>query len=136
MWPFRKKQPDYPELKEELLILCREWFEKQIGDLPEDELPAKEEIEEDILRMRDETFDRVISSVPAEKFLETVRVPNDDENKRALEDLVKAYSGHEDTTPIFTKLALSKIGKPRYQSGWSLCAIRLVAETWLEQSVA
>lgn len=68
MWPFSNKQPDFPELKEELLTLCREWFKKQIGDLPENDLPPMEEIEKDILQMRDETFDRVTSFVPEKNF--------------------------------------------------------------------
>ena len=86
--------------------------------------------------MRDETFSRVISSVPVSKFLMQNNIPDDEENKKALAELVKAYSGHDNTTPLFTKLALSKTDEPRYQSGWALCTIRLVAETYLEQSVA
>lgn len=136
MWPFKSRQQDFPELKDELLVLCREWFKHQIGDLPKYELPPQEEIEEDILQMRDETYDRLMSSVPVNKYLQKSTSPNDEANKMALEELVKAYSGHEKTTPIFTKLALSKIDEPRYQNGWALCAIRLVAETYLEQSVA
>ena len=136
MWPFRTKQPDHPELKEELLILCREWFQHQIGDLPEDELPPDEEIEQDIVQMRDETFKKLISTVTTKKFIGKTNEPDDDENRETLQELVKAYAGHENTTPIFTKLALSKIDEPRYQSGWALCTVRLIAETYFEQSVA
>ena len=136
MWPFKTKQYDFPELKEELLLLCREWFKGQIKDLPEDELPPKEEIERDIIQMRDETFERIISTVPTKKFLGNDNTPNDVENEKVFKGLVDAYAGHENTTPIFTILALSKVSELRYQSGWPLCTVRLVAETWLEQSVS
>ena len=136
MWPFKRKQQEFPELRDELLALCREWFQNQIGDLPDDELPTNEEIEADIVQMRDETFARVISSVPVNKFLSKNNTPDDEENKRILAELVKTYAGHENTTPIFTKLALSKINEPRYQNGWALCSVRLIAESYLEQSVS
>ena len=136
MWPFKKKAQEFPELKEELLVLSREWFKNQIGNLPEDELPPEKEIEADIVQMRDETFARIISSVPVQRYLTNSNEPADEKNTKALGEIIVAYSGHEDTTPIFTKLALSKVDEPRYQSGWGLCAIRLIAETWLEQSVA
>ena len=136
MWPFKPKQQNFPELRDELLILCREWFERQIGDLLKEELPPQEEIEEDILQMRDETYARIISSVPVDKYLHKSKSPDDETNRLSLKGLVEAYAGHEATTPIFTKLALSKIDEPRYQSGWPLFAIRVVAETYLEQSIA
>ena len=136
MWPFEPKQQNFRELKDELLILCKEWFKRQIGHLPNEELPPQEEIEQDIRQMRDETYERVIASVPVNKYLQKSKTPDDEKNRLALEQLAEAYAGHETTTPIFTKLALSKIDEPRYQSGWPLCAIRLVAETDLEQSIA
>ena len=135
MWLINKRQQDYPELKDELLALCREWFQKQMRDLPEDELPAKEEIETDMVRMRDEIVTRIVTCAPAKNLLKENKVPDDEGNKRAIAELVEAYSGHEDKTPFFTTLALSKINEPRYQSGWPLCTIRLIAEAWLEQSV-
>ena len=135
MWPFKKKQRDFPEIRDELLLLCREWFQFQIGDLPDDDLPPQEEIEADIVQMRDETFDRLISSVPADRFLQKSGIPDDEKNRRALAALVKAYAGHDRTTPIFTKLALAKVDEPRYRGGWALCTLRLIAETYLEQSV-
>lgn len=128
---FKKK--DFPELEDELLVLCREWFDGQIGDLPEDELPPQSEIEEDIAQMRNETLDR-IKSVLANSDAIRNRAPDDAANSDALRALSEKYIGHEATTPIFTKLALSKHGVDRYQSGWPQCAVRLIAETYLEQS--
>ena len=136
MWPFRSKNREFTEIKEELMVICREWFQCQVGDLPADERPPQEEIEQDIIQMRDETYHRVISAVPRKKFLRDDGRPSDAENARALKLLVERYAGHEDSTPIFTKLALAKVSEPRYQSGWPLCMIRLVAETWLDQSAA
>lgn len=128
---FRKKE--HPELAAELLVLCREWFEGQIGDLPAEELPSNDEIEEDILQMRDDTLRRVKDRLLSTDAVQRGR-PNDVANSSALSELIQRYSTHETTTPIFTKLALSKHGDARYQSGWPLCAIRLVADTWAEDS--
>lgn len=136
MWPFEdeSENKDFPELKEELLTLCREWFARQIADLPEDELPPREDIESDAVRMRDSVYDQVIAAVPPHKFLGTATSPDDEENQRVLQTLIQAYAGHESTTPIFTTLTLSKADEPRYQVGWPLCTVRVVAEAYLEQS--
>jgi hypothetical protein len=124
---------DLSGLNEELLILCREWFQNQIGDLDEDDLPSEGEIEDDILDMREEI------SVRVSPFLESTNalaagIPNDNGNIEALSELIEKYRGHEANTPIFTKLALSKYGQNQYQGGWPLCTIRVVAEAWLQQS--
>lgn len=129
---FKKK--GFPELEDELLVLCREWFDGQIGDLPADELPPQSEIEQDIVEMRDETLQRILKILANSDALRN-RVPDDAANSKAMTELVERYVGHEATTPIFTKLALSKRGTEGYQNGWSLCAIRLIAETYLDQSV-
>lgn len=134
MWSFKKERSHFPELKEELLTLCQEWFAGQISDIPEDELPPHEEIELDAIQMRDRTYDRVLAAVPPRRFLDAAALPDDERNRRALSELTRAYVGHERTTPIFVHLAFSKLHEPLYQSGWPLCALRLIAETYLEQS--
>ena len=128
---FGKKE--HPELAAELLVLCKEWFEGQIGDLPVDELPPDDEIEQDIIQMRDDTLRRVQDSLLRTDAIQKGK-PDDAANSSALSELIRRYSGNESTTPIFTKLALSKYGVERYQSGWPLCTIRLIAETWAEDS--
>ena len=128
---FKKK--GFPELEDELLLLCREWFDGQIGDLPEDELPPRSEIEQDIVQMRDETLERIKEFISDSDAI-AKSVPNDAANWEAMNELSKKYSGHEATTPIFTKLALSKQSDDRYQTGWPLCTIRLIAESYLKQS--
>ena len=129
------KRKDYPELKEEFLVLCREWFQVQIGHLPPDELPPQSEIEQDISEMRDDTLNRIRATIRRANAIRRGQ-PDDAANADALTQLIEAYSGHEAKTPVFTRLALSKCDEPRYHSGWPLCAVRLIAETWLEQSVA
>lgn len=136
MWPFSKKRDGFPELEKELLVLCEEWFERQIGHLPKDELPARDEIEEDIVQMRDGTYQRIIAAVPPRRFLDGTEGPDDRQNRQTLAELLDAYRGHERTTPIFVALALSKVDDPRYQQGWPLAAIRLIAEVWLDQSTS
>ena len=128
------KKNDFSELEDEMLLLCREWFCGQIGDLPEDELPSRSEIEQDIVQMRDETLDRVRATLANSNAIKN-RAPDDAANLEALNELSKKYVGHEATTPIFTKLALSKRGDDRYQKGWPLCAVRLIAESYLKQSI-
>lgn len=124
---FRKN--DYPELEDELLVLCREWFDGQIGELPDDELRPQSEIEHDIIQMRDATLDR-INKLLSNSDATRNRAPDDIANLNALTELLKKYAGHEATTPIFTKLALSKRGVDRYQNGWPLCTVRLIAESF------
>jgi hypothetical protein len=135
MWPFNKKKTEfnYTDFKDELHILCKEWFHTQIHDLPEDELPPQEEIDQDILDMRDDTFQRVHPFIQSTNAISNGD-PDDTANSAALTELLEKYKGHEATTPIFTKLALSKAQEPKYNSGWPLCVIRVVAETWLQQS--
>ena len=132
MFRFFKKK-GLTELEDELLLLCREWFDGQIGDLPEDELPPESEIEQDIIQMRDETLERIKEYISGTDAISN-HVPNDAANSKAMKELSGKYSGHEATTPIFTKLALSKQLDDRYQGGWPLCTIRLIAETYLKQS--
>ena len=127
------KRNSYPELEAELHLLCREWFEGQIGHLPPDELPPQEEIEADVLEMRNDVYRKLSPMLKSSSALRG-RKPNDAENDTTLANLVSAYSGRESTTPILTKLALSKRGDERYQTGWPLCTIRLIAEAWLEES--
>ena len=135
MWPFKNKQKetDFTQFLEELHVLCKEWFHNQIHDLPEDELPPQEEIDRDIVDMRDDTFQRVLPFIQSSKSVVDGQ-PNDTHNLSSLYQLVEKYNGHESTTPIFAKLALSKAGEPKYQAGWSLCVVRVIAEAWLEQS--
>jgi len=137
MWPFKdkKKEIDYSIFLEELHILCKEWSQNQIGDLPEDELPSQEEINQDILDMRDGIFKRVLPFIQSSKSIVDDQ-PNDSQNLQTLSQLIEKYKGFEKTTPIFTKLALSKENDPRYKSGWPLCVIRTVGETWFEQSTS
>ena len=135
MWPFnkKKKETDYSEFLDELHMLCKEWFHNQIHDLPEDELPPQEDIDQDILAMRNETYERMQPYIVASDSIVHGQ-PNDTYNTNALSKLVEAYNGHENTTPIFTKLALSKVDNPKYQNGWPLCVIKTIADTWLKQS--
>ena len=136
MWPFKKKQvPDYSDFKAELHTLCKQWFDNQIGHLPKDELPPQEEIDQDVLNMRDETFRSMLPCIESSDAMKNGE-PDDVANSNALKTLVERYKGHEATTPIFTKLALSKIEKPEYGSGWPLCIVRIIAESNLEQSTA
>ena len=128
---FRKKR--YPELEDELFLLCREWFDQQLGDLPPSKKPAKAKMEHDALEMRDRTMLRLEDAIARSDAI-VKRKPNDVANLKAMSELTRKYSGHEAMTPIFTKLALSKSSDDRYQKGWSLCAIRLVAESYLKQS--
>ena len=134
MWPFERKDAGLPELHAELLVLCEAWFERQIGDVPKDELPPRDEIEDDIVRMRDGVFGRVIGAVPSDAFLDETGRPDDARNRARLEALADAYRGHEATTPILVGIALAKANEPGYGAGWPLAAVRLVAKAWLEQS--
>jgi hypothetical protein len=113
--------------------LTREWFQGQLGDLPPDELPGKDELEADIRDMRDSVLRRVAVVLRSSDALKGGK-PDDSANAAAMTRLVIAYKGIEPSTPIFTKLALSKVGTPAYQAGWPLCAIRVIAETFLPQS--
>lgn len=128
---FKKKR--YPELEDELFLLCSEWFDGQLGDLPASKKPAKAKIEQDALEMRDRTL-RSLEDAIARSDAISKRKPNDVANLKAMSELTRMYSGHEATTPIFTKLALAKHTDDRYQEGWPLCAIRLIAESYLKQS--
>ena len=114
-------------------MLCEQWFAGQLKDVPEDELPPKEEINRDMIEMRDEVFSRILPTLEAAECLSDGE-PDDAANSKQLNRLVGEYEGLEATTPIFTKLALSKADQQDYQSGWPLCTIRLVAETYLKQS--
>lgn len=114
-------------------ILTREWFEGQLGDLPRDELPEEEVLEADIADMRDGVLRRVAGVLSASDAMTNGR-PDDAANSAAMVRLVEAFAGLERTTPIFTKLALSKVNDPEYRSGWRLCAIRVIAETYLPQA--
>lgn len=136
MWPFKSDQNEFSEFHTELLLLCEEWFQGQIRDLPEDELPPSAEIEADIVRMRTRTSARILSAVTLSRFLDAAGRPDDGRNRDALRSLMSAYQGHEATTGIFVTLALAKAAEPRYQSGWPLVTIRAIAETWLEQSTS
>jgi hypothetical protein len=114
-------------------ILSREWFQGQVGDLPPNELPDKQEMEDDIADMRDDILrrvDHVLSASDAVKNGE----PNDLANRAAIVRLVEEYSDLDQSVPIFTKLALSKVNDPAYRSGWRLCAIRIIAETYLPEA--
>ena len=134
MWPFKKKKIDYTPLLDELYVLSREWFKNQYHDLADDEWPSSEKHEQDILQMRDRTFNRIEPFIKPSKAIHKGQ-PNDKLNAKAMKELVKKYKGYEKTTPIFTTLALSKVEDDKYQSGWPLCTIRLIAETWLEQTM-
>ena len=96
------KRNSYPELEAELHLLCREWFEGQIGHLPPDELPPQEEIEADVLEMRNDVYRKLSPMLKSSSALRG-RKPNDAENDTTLANLVSAYSGRESTTPILTK---------------------------------
>lgn len=134
MWPFKKKQvPDYSYFKAELHTLCKEWFDNQIGHLPKDELPPQEEIDQDVLGMRDEIFRKMLPQIESSNAIRNGG-PDDEANLYALETLIEQFRGHGATTPIFTKLALSKADKSEYGSGWPLCVVRIVAESYLGQS--
>jgi len=137
MWPFKKSNeaPDYTEFLEELHLLCKEWFHNQIHDLPEDELPPQEEIDQDIIDMRDDTFQKVLPIIESSNSVRD-GLPNDSLNSKVILELVEKYQGHEQNTPIFTKLALSKVNDSRYKIGWPLCVIRTIAETYFEQSTS
>jgi hypothetical protein len=137
MWPFnkKKKEIDYSEFIEELHIICKEWLHNQIHDLPEDELPPQEDIDQDILDMRNETFERMRPFIDESESI-VQGSPNDKHNLNAFSKLIEEYNGHEQTTPIFTKLALSKVDNPKYQKGWPLFVVKTVADTWLEQSTS
>jgi hypothetical protein len=112
--------------------LTREWFRGQLADLPPDELPGKKELEADIVDMRDSVIRRIVATLKSSDALKN-GLPNDPANAAALARLVIEYKELEPATPIFTKLALSKVGDPAYRTGWTLCAIRVIAETWLPQ---
>ena len=121
-----------PSLASAVEELTREWYEQQTGDLPPDELPEQEILIVDIAEMRDNVMRRV-SEVLENSDALAGGIPDDAANTAALIRLVEAYEGLESMTPVFTQLALSKASDPAYQSGWRLCAIRVVAETWLSQ---
>jgi hypothetical protein len=112
--------------------LTREWFRGQTGDLAPDELPSKAELEADIRDMRDRVLGRIADVLRTSDALKGGK-PDDSANAAAMARLVVEYKGLESATPIFTRLALSKVGTPAYLAGWRLCAIRVVAETYLPQ---
>lgn len=134
MWPFKNKQvPDYREFKAALHTVCEEWFDHQIGHLQKDELPPQEEIDQDVADMRVETFRRMLPHIESSNAIRSGE-PDNAANSSALNSLIQQYKGYEATTPIFAKLALSKADEPAYAGGWPLCVVRVVAETYLEQS--
>lgn len=128
---FKRKPVDVSEhLRGPIEGWVREWMAAQMADVPEDECPSAEELEDDILRMRDEVLSR--QQLTLSQF-DGVRAgsPDDANNASALQRLVAAFAGQEANTPIFTALVLSKLGQPGYASGWPLCALRVVLETSL-----
>lgn len=111
-------------------LLVREWIQRQTGSVPPDELPERNEIEQDIAQMRDEVLRKVADVLRASDALHNGK-PDDAANRVALDRLVAEYQGLDRTTPSYVKLALSKANDPAYQSGWPICAIRLIAQAWL-----
>lgn len=120
-------------LSKTLDVLTREWFDGQLRDLPAEDMPPVEEVAADIAAMRNNTLQRIMPALHQTDCLSDDR-PDDGANAAAVARLAAAFVGLEATTPTFTKLALSKIGIEGYTAGWPLCAIRLVAETWLPQA--
>ena len=125
-------QDPAPSLESAVEELTRQWFEGQTADLPPEELPEQEFLVVDIADMRDNVLRR-ISEVLENSDALAGGIPDDAANAAAMIRLVEAYEGLESTTPVFTQLALSKASDPAYQSGWRLCAIRVIAETWLSE---
>jgi hypothetical protein len=122
-----------PSLASAVEELTREWFANQTGDLPADELPGRDVLDSDVVEMRDNVIRRISEVLETSDALAD-GIPDDAANAAAVARLVDAYEGLDDTTTIFTKLALSKAGDPAFQSGWRLCAIRVIAETWLPEA--
>lgn len=113
--------------------LTREWFDEQLRDLSPEERQDQGLLEDDIAEMRDNVIRRISGVLETSDALAD-GVPDDAANAAAMARLVEAYEGLDSTTPVFTKLALSKADDPAYRSGWRLCAIRVIAETWLPQA--
>ena len=129
---FKRKPVDVgSHLKGPIEAWVREWMVGQLADLPDDERPSEDELEDDIVRMRDEVLSR---QQPTLNPFDGLRagVPDDAVNRAALQRLKAAFAGMEADTPIFTSLVLAKIGQPDFASGWPLCALRVVLETSLK----
>ncbi len=121
-----------PELVDAIHLLAEEWFEGQTADLSPEQLPPRDELEDDIAEFTDDVVERILPAFQATDCQRDGH-PNDPANRAALSRLRNDYVGLEKTTPIFTALALSKHDEPPFSAGWPLCAIRLIAEIWLPQ---
>lgn len=113
-----RKQPSPPadKLRQPLHALVSEWMAGQLADLPDDEKPPQQELDDDIVHMREEALARLMPTFQGCDALSRGE-PEDEANASALRRLQASYAGLEAGTPIFTMAGLVQGGTAQSRAG-------------------